>query len=541
MLHPIQYLCTMNNKIINIIILSLYANLILHSQINLPLKFKDDVAKWSDLLWMEGQSSNDQLFSIASHPVVDNDTIYLFLNYFQRELENGKNYGYCGYVVKKLNRVNGEKYWEIKRKYKEFGNRRILSQPSFENGTIQIALYDESHAIGINTIWYECYPAHIVINKQSGNIIDSNYLDKSNAQLPKLRSFGDYTLTGTTRSPLLLKNDAGYSHFRKWIGELQVSKISTMGNLISLDSIEYPEYKFGYWDLRFGNAENDSLWLILLSKSQNWSDMQVLFSKYDNDLKLDTTYDVSEHFAFPITDAALYEFDRDYYMVATNYIDQIAKTEKFSVYLFNQNANFLDSISYTFRPGIDDIIRYAGIFPIVDRINNRLLLSQSRQDKLTESTYFDLYANDGDTIKTIKRIEVEGIKDHFRTYYSTMLDNGDILLYYQQFKDLSSSGDRWYSWVMLDGQKMNIISGTKDVEIVKNKLKLYPNPTSGILKIDLLELPASIKISDMNGHMIKQINNIVNEVNISDFPVGMYIFDIRNKEMSERHKIVKVE
>jgi hypothetical protein len=517
------------------------ACLALHSQINLPLKFKDNVIKWAELSWMEGQNGKDQRFSIASPPVIDNDTIYLFLNYYQKELENNKNYGYCGYIIKKINRNNGVKYWEIKRKYKEFGNRKILSQPKFKANRIEIPLYDEVKASGYGTDWYECYPAHIVIDKRNGEIIDSNYVDKSNQNLPRLRSFGDYSQFNLTRNPLLVKNEAGYSHFRFWIEELLISKIDTMGNIIRVDSIKYPEFKFGNWDLRFGNTENDSLWLILLSKSQNWSDMQVLFSKYGNDLKLNTTYDVSEHFAFPITAAALYEFDRDYFMVLTVYSDQIAKTEKYTKYLFNQNANFVDSISYTFRPGNDDIAIYAGTFPIADRINNRLLLSQSRQDKLTESTYFELYANDGDTIKTIKRLEVEGIKDHFRTYYSTMLDNGDILLYCEQFTDRSSSGDRWYSWIMLDGQKMNIISGTKDVEKVKYKLKLYPNPTSGILKIDHLELPASIKISDMNGRMIKQINNIVNEVNISDLPIGMYIFDIRNKEISERHKIVKVE
>jgi hypothetical protein len=516
-------------------------SLSLDGQINLPLKFKDEVVKWTELSWMEGQNGKDQWFTIASPPVIEDDTIYLFMNYYQKELENNKNYGYCGYVIKKINRVSGVNYWEIKRKYKEYGNRKILSKPKFKANRIEVPLYDEVKATGYSTDWYECYPAHITIDKQNGIIIDSNYVDKANLQLPRFRSFGDYTLAGTTRSPLLLRNDAGYSHFRKWIGELQVSKISNLGNLIIQDSIEYPEYKFGYWDLRFGNAENDSLWLILLSKSQNWSDMQVLFSKYGNDLQLNMTYDVSKHFAFPITDAALYEFDRDYFIVATNYMDQIAKTEKFSVYLFNRNANFVDSISYTFRPGIDDIIRYAAIFPIVDRINNRLILSQSRQDKLTESTYFELYANDGDNIKTIKRIEVEGIKDHFRTYFSTMLDNGDILLYCQQFTDLSSSGDRWYSWILLDGRKMNIISDTKDVEIVTNKLKLYPNPTLGILKIEHLEFPASIIISDINGCMIKQIKNVENEVNIADLPTGMYIFDIRSKEISECHKIVKID
>ena len=74
-----------------------------------------------------------------------------------------------------------------------------------------------------------------------------------------------------------------------------------------------------------------------------------------------------------------------------------------------------------------------------------------------------------------------------------------------------------------------------------NIVKLYPNPTSSIVKISDLELPSIVQISNLNGQMIKQLNNVVQEINISDMPSGMYIIDIRNKEMSERHKIVKVE
>ncbi len=513
----------------------------LDAQINLPLKFQEDVIKWSELSWMEGQNSKDQRVLISSPPVIKDDTLYLFMNYYQNERENGKNYGYCGYVIKKLNVITGQKYWEIKRKYKEYGSRKVLSQPSFVNGTIEIPLYDESHAIGINTIWYECYPSHITLDRQSGVIIDSNYVDKTDTQIPRLRSFGDEIFVGGSSRPTIFKMEKGYRHMRPWLKEILNTNLDNRGYLIKVDSIKYPKYKYGPLHIRFAKAENDSFWVVMLNKAQNWTDIQVLFSKYDKDMNLDTTYDVSEHIAYPISDAGIYFIDNNYFVCETFFTNIDNKTYKFHEYLFTYNGEFVDSISYTLKPGIDDIIIYGWLRPLVDRVNNRLLMTQSRQDKLSESTYFEMYENTGDTIRRIRRIHVVGARDHFRTNYATMLENGDILLYIEQFTDPGSSADRWFSWILLDGQKMNIVSSTKDEQTLSKKLKLYPNPSSGLVKIANLDSPASVTISNMSGQIVAQLSNIQNEINIEDLPAGMYIFDIRNKEISERHKIVKVE
>ncbi len=531
----------MRNLILMLIAFIFTANHNLIAQLHLPLKFKEDVFKWSELSWMEGQSSNDQFVHFSSPPIIDKDTIFLFMNYYQNELENGKNYGYCGYIIKKLNKNTGEKYWETKRMYKEYGDRKIISQPSFVNGTIEIALYDESHAIGINTDWNECYPAHLVIDKSSGEIIDSSFVDKTNTELPTLRSMGGslYNYIGPT-VPTIFKTKDGYIHMRSWLKEILSSNIDLNGILLGVDSIKYPTYKYVPWDIRFEQVENDSFWVLMLNRAQNWADVQVLFSKYDMDLNLNKTIDVSEHIAKPITSAGIYFIDKGYFVVGTNYYDPVAMTDKNHSYLFDNNGQFLDSVSYTLRPGIDDIIKYGWLRPMVDRVNNRLLMSQSRQDKLTESTYFELYANEGDAIKTVRSIDVEGIKDHFRTYYSTMLDNGDILLYIEQFTDPGPSGDRWYSWIMLDGQKMNILSSTNDGLLSQNKLKVYPNPSIGIVTIDGLDTEANVYITNLSGQRITSLKTINNQVDISDIPYGLYIFEIQNKYVTERHKVVKI-
>lgn len=75
----------------------------------------------------------------------------------------------------------------------------------------------------------------------------------------------------------------------------------------------------------------------------------------------------------------------------------------------------------------------------------------------------------------------------------------------------------------------------------KRQILISPNPTNGNLKIDNLQLPAMVTISNINGQIVKQFNNVLDEVNVFDLHQGIYILDIRSKEISERHKIVKVE
>ncbi|MFN8339150.1 MAG: T9SS type A sorting domain-containing protein [Saprospiraceae bacterium] len=75
----------------------------------------------------------------------------------------------------------------------------------------------------------------------------------------------------------------------------------------------------------------------------------------------------------------------------------------------------------------------------------------------------------------------------------------------------------------------------------KQNLIISPNPTYGYLNFKNIDKPVSVKISDLSGHVVKTINLIEHELYIDDLPQGLYIFEIRNDEISERHKIAKLE
>lgn len=294
-------------------------------------------------------------------------------------------------------------------------------------------------------------------------------------------------------------------------------------------------------DFRYFDNPDGTVGALMVSKTFNWTKREMKYLKYDKSLNLIDSSDLSMNFTDTITVFNFYRADNGYMITVTTFDDFSIRTSKYTYHLFDTAGNLVDKLIYYLREGQDNGLVYGWLYPMVDIVNKRLILTHSRQNKLSESTYFELFASDGDTIQRVKRIEVEGIKDHFRTQYATMLENGDILLYVEQFAQNDPSSPRWYSWINLDGQEMNIISSTKNEQSIFNKLKLYPNPTSGIVKIDLLETSASISITNINGQTLKTLHNVENEVDISELPAGMYIFDVRSKDVSERHKIVKVE
>lgn len=292
--------------------------------------------------------------------------------------------------------------------------------------------------------------------------------------------------------------------------------------------------------IRHYNLNNEFVYFIILTDSSNYTKKEFLFNKYDHDLNLLKSVDFASNVELPVnvTFITSWPISSEYFIVACN--SQVANPLKYEsrYFMFDGNGGYVDRTDLVIYG--DPNIEYGWHRPLADVMNKRLLLTRSQQDDKSTPTKYDIYVTDGDSLRSIHQLEVEGTTDHFRTTYHQMLDNGDILLFIDQF-DWADQNIRWFSWILLDGAKMGIISNTKDVKPTSNIFKLYPNPSSGIVKIENLVSPTTIHISDINGQLVKIITNGEHEINISDLPKGMYIFDISSNEIKERHKIVKVE
>ncbi len=531
--------------IITILLVVNYA--LTFGQLNLPLKFQNNEAKWAELNWIEGNRKEDQVFKNRLPPIVIEDTIYTFLNYHGKN-DNGVSLDFCGYLIKKLNKNTGEKYWEVLRIYKDGKKRKAISQPSFELGKLTVSLYDE--VLSRNVEW-TCYPAHIVIDTNTGLVIDSNYVDRTDRTLPTFRRISTaypngsrfyVTKTGYTYRGTTAHGGGSLGPLRSFIRD---QHLGFDGHFISADTFEltsqYKTIRLNDW---FENNEG-GLNILRVSSSIDWTDREFKFMKLDKNLNLLKSVDLTQYFKSTDSIAAMGVenlYQNDGLFVVTSQYESFANREYyFHYHLFDSDGNFLDRLDYTLRDGIDNAnIEYGWLRPMADVVNKRILLTHSRQNKMSESTFFELFASDGDTIKRVKRIEVEGSSDHFRTDMPLMMANGDILLYVAQF-EWRKPGP-FFSWIMLDGAKMGIVSSTDEVESVRQPFVLYPNPTSSNIHI-LTDIEYDhVMIQSIDGAITKQETVRDGAVNVSSLPNGTYICTLikGSRTISSGVKFVKM-
>ena len=77
-----------------------------------------------------------------------------------------------------------------------------------------------------------------------------------------------------------------------------------------------------------------------------------------------------------------------------------------------------------------------------------------------------------------------------------------------------------------------------------SNLKIYPNPTNGIVNIDLgnpnLDSKSIVKLFDIQGRIIstKEMINTIDNINISNLSDGVYLISIENGSSKTTKKII---
>ena len=382
-----------------------------------------------------------------------------------------------------------------------------------------------------------------MIDPKIGTIIDSQYVDRNDTNLPKFWSIAGHF---KGRIPKFYKNNDGYifrsvgAFFQPVFNySIENQILSTDGYKISHDTLAFLNSSLDMYEYKYYETE-EGITAFVVSEQENWRYKDMKIVNYNEEGELVDSFNVTKYYHDSIGTYGAANFDNGFYITGSFLDNLTLRTRKITYHMFDRKGNLLDIIKYTLKSETDEGIKYGWLNPMVDKVNKRLLLTHSRQNKLSESTFFELFASHGDTIIRLKRIEVEGIKDHFRIEFVTMLENGDILMNIAQFA-WTDPNIRWHSWIMLDGNKMNIISNTKDEQANSRKLKLYPNPTSGPITINGLEGEANVSIRNINSQILIKSKTISNQIDISVLRAGMYIIEIENGNLREWHKVVKSE
>lgn len=124
----------------------------------------------------------------------------------------------------------------------------------------------------------------------------------------------------------------------------------------------------------------------------------------------------------------------------------------------------------------------------------------------------------------------------------------------------SNKGLNWSGSVLIVGGRSWLLCVSKDnnliyqnplyescymvTDIVKNKnntVKIYPNPVKDVFTISGNDEILSITIFDLNGRMVKQVNENMDRIDISTLTSGMYFVQIKNKKHICTYPIIKSE
>ena len=81
--------------------------------------------------------------------------------------------------------------------------------------------------------------------------------------------------------------------------------------------------------------------------------------------------------------------------------------------------------------------------------------------------------------------------------------------------------------------------------LAQSTIYIYPNPTKGLLKVEITgnseNKPVSLQVYDMNGRILLQESNIVSSltIDLSNKPAGIYILRLTADNEKNEWKIIK--
>jgi len=121
----------------------------------------------------------------------------------------------------------------------------------------------------------------------------------------------------------------------------------------------------------------------------------------------------------------------------------------------------------------------------------------------------------------------------FSSHYDAMNNSGTVLFKYMFYAD--SISDTTTVYIQFD------VSSTAAVQKIQNRdLKIYPNPTNGILYLPQEIQNKEILIYDVKGAMVKKVvKSSINQLDISDLHKGVYFVKIKTNNTLYHQKFIK--
>jgi hypothetical protein len=190
--------------------------------------------------------------------------------------------------------------------------------------------------------------------------------------------------------------------------------------------------------------------------------------------------------------------------------------------LYNFNANIGDTIVYPFLDSLSIFITSIDSILIQTNYRKKFNYNISSWGNSSSCSHFGVGYN-----------YVEGIGD---------ISTGLFSLYISYFENAESLNCFEDNQVTFSNNGGCVTTGLKEY-VDKNDLKIYPNPTSNKLYVEL-EHPTRTKVSlfDITGKEVYStiINQATSTIDVSSFKSGLYLVKVVNENGSSKSKLVSI-
>jgi len=125
-----------------------------------------------------------------------------------------------------------------------------------------------------------------------------------------------------------------------------------------------------------------------------------------------------------------------------------------------------------------------------------------------------------------------------------ILDQGDNTYYdVAIFGDLDLSGNNriFNTTIDLGAYEYNSTLGIDTITVNENPIKVYPNPVNDRLFISSTKQINKLTIYNTNGQLIKQLNNTNNGIDVSQFPIDLYLIEAKTQTAKHTLKFIKTK
>jgi len=126
-------------------------------------------------------------------------------------------------------------------------------------------------------------------------------------------------------------------------------------------------------------------------------------------------------------------------------------------------------------------------------------------------------------------------------YYYDDTDGSLVFRSSTNIFDIDFLGNVFMDTVALYEAQDRSTLGTNENVLTSSDIKLYPNPTTNVLNIQTADVNtiASVRVTDLNGRTVLQIDENINSINVSNLQSGLYLINIETSNGNITKRFIK--